>query len=428
MFGKKSKLTVVLFLATVLLSGCANNKMPDLSNKNSSSKVDQDKQPTVAIALARGKILQSSGLITIPVVLKNIGSNSTVISSKNFTLEVQGHKFNTFNAPGEASDYHQDFDSNRIWNNTLSFYLGTTLTPKQLQHVKLFYQMDNGKEIQAKVLTTSTNQNNIRSNLNNHMKSIGTYYSDITSFVKKNKEGEDISLKDSFSDPDYDKFKTWIVVPKKDPHNIIIKVLNQSNTDISISFNNIELVDRNNVETRVAPSYRNYFLIIPHGKYAMASVPMESKLDVSRKPFSTKVRADDNDFFSTQDAIYPIETVISSNGKDINSLFSLTPKEYKKCNISWSKPVLDFENNKLSVTVELKDYFALHAKAKAFSLVGVNKDKTIGDKEYCCKLSPAKITKSDPTDMILSFKDLSLLKTYSNIELRYKNSKIMQIK
>ena len=102
MFGQKSKLTVVLFLATVLLSGCANNKMPDLTNKNSSSKVDQEKQPTVAIALARGKILQSSGLITIPVVLKNIGSNSTVISSKNFTLEVQGHKFNTFNAPGEA--------------------------------------------------------------------------------------------------------------------------------------------------------------------------------------------------------------------------------------------------------------------------------------------------------------------------------------
>ena len=149
MFGKKSKLTVVLFLATVLFSGCANNKMPDLTNKNN-SKVDQDKQPTVAIALARGKILQSSGLITIPVVLKNIGSNSTVISSKNFTLEVQGHKFNTFNASGEASDYHQDFDSNRIWNNTLSFYLGTTLTPKQLQHVKLFYQMDNGKKYKLK--------------------------------------------------------------------------------------------------------------------------------------------------------------------------------------------------------------------------------------------------------------------------------------
>lgn len=428
MMFKKVTVIATVALTMLTLTGCGNSETPHLAGSGLGT---QRKQKTVDMSLARGKISQSSGLMTIPVVLKNIGTNSTVISSKNFTLEIQGHKFKPFAVPDEASDYHQDFDSNRTWNNTLSFYLGTTLAKGQLKYVNLYYQMDNGKKIKAKILTTSTDQSDIRSTLNHDMKSLGNYYQGIIDFTTKakvaEKEGNSLDLKDCFSDQDYDKFKIWVVIPKSDPSNVIIKILNQTNTDVSIAFNDLELVDKNNDETRVSPSYRNYFLIVPHGKYSMISLPLESKLQISQKPFTTKVRTRDS-FFSTKEAIYPIETVISTNGKNINTLFSLTPKEYLNGNIFWSKPVLDIPNNKLFVTVEINDYFALHANAKAFSLVGLNADKTVGEKEICYKVSPKKITNSDPTSMTLKFKDLSMLKNYPHIELKYQNTKIMQVK
>ena len=425
------KALTLLGVLSITLTACKSKPAPQFSNDSDSGQQQQKK--TVAMELARGKITQSAGIMTIPIVLKNTGTNSTVINSQNFTLKIQGYKFKPMKIPGEASDYHLDFDQGNVFNNTISFYLGKKLTSSQLKYVQLYYKLDNGKEVKATQLTNSTSQNELQASYNQKSTDIGTYYKNIKDYTQQVKKAEKTgeqpaSLNNTFQDSNYDRFKMWCVVPNKDSSNVIIKVLNQTNTDIEIPFDDIELSDKENDETRISPSYRNYTLLIPHGKYAMVTVPLESKVSKAGEPFTVKVRTNNADFFSTSDAIYPIETVFSENGSDISKLFSLTPDEYIKSQISWSNPKLDIDGNTLDVTVQVKDYFALRFKPKRFTLIGYNDDGTIGDKEISIHASPTSVSTSDPTKITIRFKDLSLLRQYTHIELKYKNRSLLKVK
>lgn len=425
------KAFALLGVLGLTLTACQSKPAPKFADDGGGQRQQQKK--TVDMTLAKGKITQSAGIMTIPIVLKNTGTNSTVINSQNFTLKIQGYKFKPLKIPGEASDYHLDFNQDNVFNNTISFYLGKKLNNKQLKYVDLYYKMDNGKEVKASQLTNSTSQNDLRASYNQKSTDIGTYYKNITNYTKQLKEAEKSgsqpsSLNNTFQDPNYDRLKMWCVVPTKDSSNVIIKILNQTNTDIQIPFEDIELSDKDNGETQVAPSYRNYSLLIPHGKYAMVTVPLESKVSKSGEPYTLKVRTSDSDFFSTSDAIYPVETVFSENGSDISKLFSLTPDEYIKSQISWSKPDLNIEDNTLGVTVEVKDYFALNFKPKKFKLIAYNDDGTVGDKEISIHASPTSVSSSDPTKITIEFKDLSLLKQYSHIELKYGDRTLLKVK
>ncbi|QTQ40860.1 hypothetical protein [Lactobacillus taiwanensis] len=431
---KKILLTGVSLASTsILLVGCASSapqRMPDDSTAQT-----QSKKKTIALDLARGKISQSSGLMSIPVFIKNTGTNSTVINSQNFTLEIQGHKFKPLKITGESSDFHLDFDTGNTYNNTISFYLGTTLKKNELKYVKLYYTMDNGKKVKASVLSTETNQNDLKVSNAQNLTDIGTYYKDILSYTKKIKDAtkndnEIPSVRNTFSDPNYDRFKMWVVIPKKDSKNAVIKVLNQTSTDISIPFDNIEVSDKDNDETRVQASYRNYTLVVPHGKTAMITLPLENEIDSKNGPYTAKFRTKDTNssFFSTKDALYPVETVFSDNGNDISKLFTLTPDQYTSKQIEWSKPKLNFQDNTLTITAQLKDYFAMRFDPKNFNLVGYNSDSTIKDKELAIAASPKTIKSGDPVDIVIKFKDLSFLKDCSNIDLKYKQKLITKVR
>lgn len=425
------KVITLLGVLSITLTACKSKPAPQFSEDSTPRQQQQKK--TVAMELARGKITQSAGIMTIPIVLKNTGTNSTVINSQNFTLKIQDYKFKPMKIPGEASDYHLDFNQGNVFNNTISFYLGKKLKPNQLKYVQLYYKLDNGKEVKASQLTNSTNQNDLQASYNQKSTDIGTYYKNIKDYTKQVKEtektgGQPSSLNNTFQDSNYDRLKMWCVVPTKDSSNVIIKVLNQTNTDIQIPFDDIELSDKDNDETRISPSYRNYTLLIPHGKYAMVTVPLESKVIKEGEPYTVKVRTNDSAFFSTSGAIYPIETVFSESGTNVNELFSLTPDEYVKSQISWSAPKLDIDGNTLAVTVQVKDYFALHFKPQRFTLIGYNDDGTIGDKEISIQASPTSVSTSDPTKITIRFKDLSLLKQYTHIELKYKNRSLLKVK
>ncbi len=435
MINRKLKLVFLLGSVSLLLTACSSRQSaPTESLSQNENK--QKKNKTISMELARGKISQSAGMITVPVILKNTGTNSTVINSNNFTLKIKDQSFKPFTIKGEASDYHLDFSNNNTFNNTISFYLGSALTRQELKDVQLFYTMDNGNNIKAQVNNNATDQKYLTTNMTQNMKHIGEYYSDIIDYKKQLKQAEESdsdnlpALKDMFQDNEYDHFKMWVVLSKSDPNTIVIKVLNQSNTDVSIPFDNLEVVDKSNVETRIAPSYRNYYLVVPYGKYAMVSVPLQDKVDVKSEPLTTKVRKDNNssDFFDTKKSIYPIETVVSSNSGDINELFTLNPSTYEKSQIDWSNPVLDIQKNEFKSTVEISDYFALVYSKKKFKLVGLNKDSTIGDIEVPNSVTPSRVTTSDPTQIVMKFKDLSLLKNYPHIVLKYSNNTIMKVK
>uniref|UniRef100_UPI00262AD516 hypothetical protein n=1 Tax=uncultured Lactobacillus sp. TaxID=153152 RepID=UPI00262AD516 len=380
------KIATLFTIVFVFITGCSSNQTQG-TGKESENKVRTSQQKsndkTISMVVARGKVSQSVGLLSVPVVLKNTGSNNTVINSKNFTLKIENQSIKPISIPGEASDYHLDFSSGKVFNGIISFYLGTDLSKKQIKNMKLYYTLDNDKKVEASVLDTTVDQKNIASSMTNQLTPIGEYYRNIISFVKsvQSNKGNPPTIKNQFNDEKYDRFKLWVVIPSSNSRYIVVKALNQTNTDITVPLSDFEISDRDNNETQISPAYRNYNLLIPHGKYATAVIPLENNISDKAKPYTTKLRTNNSEFFDTKKSIYPVETVFGEGGKDLTNLFILSPSQYNTKLISWSKPVLNIQKNSLKISVQINDYFALKLQAKPFKLIGYNDDETIGDKE-----------------------------------------------
>lgn len=428
---KKASFILMLMLVPLMLTGCGSSQSSQMVSEQDDSE-GETKQKTVDVQFLRGQVSQSAGLLTMPVLLKDTGTNDTVVSSRNFTLTIQGHDFKPFKITNTPADFHENLSSSGVFEDTLSFYLGTKLTTKQLKLIKLIYTMDNGKKKIAKTMSASTDQSNTENSIVDSMTKIGDYYQDITKYIKD--DNENSSLEDEFNDADYDKFKMWVLVNKQDSKNIILQVYNQTNTDIAIPFSEIELVDKTGDEFQVDPDYRRNYLCIPHGKFEVITIPLEAKPNMAKAPFTMRVRpsqtsatGSNNNFISTKKSYYPIECVVT-DAKDISKAFSLTPDQYVKNNITWSKPVLNFKDRTFKCTVQLSDLFFLRADRAKYSLVGIDDDGTEGDEEIPKDVQPLKVNSDSPTQIDMRFGNLKLLKTYKHIELRYNNKKLMKVK
>jgi len=144
------KFSLFLLTASLALTGCSNKAtMPSAQQKQQNR---QNQQQNVQLGVYMGDVAQDQNMLTIPVIINNTGTNKTVISSQNFTLKIDGHKFKSLQVPGETSDFHDDLASNGCWQNTVSFYVGTKLSNKLLQSVELTYLGDNGKQIKAEYI------------------------------------------------------------------------------------------------------------------------------------------------------------------------------------------------------------------------------------------------------------------------------------
>src|SRR5699024_1515218 len=123
---KKIKKTILLYViavcSTTFLTACGNRATTPVAQQQARRS---SQQKSVQLGLYVGDIAQSENVLSMPVVVNNAGTDSTVISSQNFTLIIDGHKFKAFQVPDEPSDFHQDLGTTQSWQNVISFYIGT---------------------------------------------------------------------------------------------------------------------------------------------------------------------------------------------------------------------------------------------------------------------------------------------------------------
>ena len=430
MMNKKSfkifSAAVVLLTSASLLTACGNKVTTSVGQQ----KVQNNNQPkNVQLNFNYGDIAQSEGLLTVPVFINNAGTNSTVISSQNFTLIIDGHKFKPFQIEGEPGDFHDDLGASNSWQNTLSFYLGTDLTRKQLKQAYFEYEADNGSKIRGKYLNSSDAQAKMQ-NVTFKATTLGNYYSSSEAYIEQAKEelknsGSVNSLKSQFRDNKYDRFRLWFVGSSKYPDIILIKAINNTNTDLVFPFSSFQLKDKDKNDIRVHPSYRNYAVQIPHGKSINIGIPMETKLSAKEAPYTVMFRGDnDSTFTSTAKTFNPAEAVFNDS-KDLDKAFATEPDQYPKRDIKWLSPKLGKKD--LTVTVKLFDYFYIEADKDKYRLVGLNNDGTVGESVKPLKVTPEKVTKSG-TKMQFDFDDLTVVKTYKKIALQYNKKTLFKIK
>ncbi|QDR73713.1 hypothetical protein FOD75_11535 (plasmid) [Limosilactobacillus reuteri] len=442
---KKAKLItigLVGLVASLILTGCGNrattaNQMSSQSTQSSSST------PTLKVTLQRGKYQQAAGLLSVPVVLTNQGTNSTVINSENFTLNIAGHKFKPYQINGEPADYHYDFASGNIWQNTVSFDIGVHLTASELKQVKLTYKTDSGKSVTASKMSNTISQSKTKVSMQQTSGSptdLGTYFNNAKEYqkTKKEREAENSrvpSLEDSFDDENYDQLRMWVAIPTTGSAGskvAAVKIMNSTKTDMILPYRDFELVDKEGNEIQVDPSYRNYMLEIPHGKYTTVTIPMETTLKPSNGSYTVQLRKDpggtspSGSFFDTKDSFHEVE-VVSSDETDIDTIFSLTADKYPSDDIKWSNQQVDTDNNKVSATVQLSDYFNLANRAAGYHVVGTNDDgtkKTVSVK----KVTPKYVMTTDPAKVTWKVNNLADVMNYQHVVLQYKDKTILTLK
>ena len=425
---KKRILTLLAIVPCLLaLGGCssATQSTQQSSASSSSSSSSATEQPTVN--LYYGLCEQAQGVLSIPVGIINNLNDDLDLSSRNFVLKAYGHSFKPFQIDGEASDFHETVSSGSTYKNVLSFYLGTTLTDKELKrHVSLYYD-NNGKMIKADQITQE-----VQSSLDtpSGYTDLAQYYNDTVAYnkeLKKNATAGDSSssIEDQFGDSDYDKLYFWVIGSKYNSNKVYAKIVNKTNTDFYLdAASEMELVTPTGNEIHVDPDYQSNVILIPHGKTVNTVIPLEAKISKADSPYTVQFRTStDSSFFSTNSAFHPVEAVVSDS-KTLENAFTLSPDQYPSNSIEWKNAKIS--GNTLSIGVSLKDYFVISAKAEKFKLVGLNKDGTVGDSETPLAISSKDISGSSTIKM--KFDDLGALKTYSHIVLKYGNTKLTTIR
>lgn len=412
----------------LLLGGCSSATQTTLQSSDSSSSDASSQQEEKPVDLYYGIRQQAQGILTIPVYLVNNQDNDMDLSSQNFILKAYGHSFRPFQISGEASDFHDTLSSGSTYRNILSFYLGTDLTAKQLQQRVTLYYDNNGKIVKAEKMTVDAKQN-INSNTPDGSTDLASYYENTISYIKElKKDAKDgsssSSIEDQFNDADYDKLYFWTIGSKYNKNKIYAKIVNKTNTDFYLNMSEIELINPNGNEIHVDSDYQDNYVVIPHGKTINTVIPLEANISKADSPYTVQFRTDmDSSFFNTNSAFHPVEMVFSDS-KTLQKAFTLSPDQYPSDALEWKNP--KFKKNSFSVDVSLKDYFVISANAEKFKLVGLNKDGTVGDSETPLSITPESITANATIKM--KFDDLTALKTYAHIVLKYGNTKMMTIR
>lgn len=420
--------SAVLLSSLTLLTACGNKATQSIGQQQARNT---NTQKAVQLDMWYGDMAQSQGIITMPVVINNAGTNNTVISSQNFTLVIDGHKFKTFQVEGEPSDFHTNLQSSGTWSNLISFYLGTDLTKKQLKQVRLEYDADNGTVVKSKYLSSSDAPSKLQQ-ISKTGTDVADYYSRVADYIKQSKNNlkngnKPNSLSSQFQDGKYDQFKFWVLGSSKYSDVAIFKAINDTNTDMYLPLADIQLEDKDKNDIQVHPTYRSYIISIPHGKSITLGIPLETSLKASEVPYQVQLRSANGGntaFTSTKGTFYPA-AVVFNDSSDFSKAFMITPDQYPKESIAWRKP--NIKKNTLSVDVRLYDYFYIDSDKSKYSLVGLNNDGTIGDKEKPLEVTPTKITGAGDT-MKFKFDDLSVIKTYRKIALQYNGKTLFRIK
>lgn len=423
------------------LTACGKSNSNSEKEQNRSSSLSSQK--TLNVQLLRGKFEQCSGLISVPVVLKNTGTNRTLIDSNNFALRLGGKTYHPYEISGEASDFHINFASNNTYQNTITFNVGKQLSSKQLSAVKLTYLDDQGKEEGAKVAKNNIAQTDIRTNMTGLTTTdLGTYYKNSINYLKmvnkqkaRDPKSTPPTLEQRFQDDAYDKLHMWVVIPRTGNiagKNAVVKVLNATKTDFTLNYSDFELVDHDSNEYQVSPDYRNYSVYLPHGKYTTLVVPFETPLRSSEKPYHVEVRADTSgtnpsgSFMSTKESFNPVETVFSKE-VTANTLFSLSADKYPQNFIKWNNQQVNLEKNEITATVQLSDYFNLDNVMANYQVVSTNDD---GSKliSSVTKVKPGYVATTDETNITWHVKNLAKAMSYQHVNLQSNGKTILQLK
>lgn len=326
----KTKIIISSALLSVLLASCGNNNNNQGQQSKTSSdnglmafaKHDSTQQTQQVIAVDQGKIIASDGFVTVPFIINNGKNNTLPFSTNDVYLQItlaekngkatKVKKIPVYQNINNATDIHLQMQTNDQLQTFLTFKVGNKYTHKQLKTARIIYIQPNNKIVSANNIPSDASTSMIATNLNSQgqLLNLAKYYQNVADVQQQaqsdNQKVNSQLFLDNEQDANYGNLEANAkLLGKTGSKNIWMKIVNHTNEDMDLPYQDFELYLTNGEEIHVKADLSNYSLYIPHGKTTYVIIPMSQSLN--QDTYTIRLSTDGNKFTDTSSTLHPFK-------------------------------------------------------------------------------------------------------------------------
>lgn len=325
----KTKIIIGSALLSVLLASCGNNNKQTQQAQTSSNnglmafaQHDSTQQTQTVIAVDQGSLIVNDGFVTVPFIINNGKNNTLPFSTDDVYLQItlaekngkatKVKKIPVYQNNNNATDIHLQMQTNDQLQTFLTFKVGDKYTNKQLKTARIIYIQPDGKTITANNVPSDASTSTIATTLSSQgqLLNLANYYQNVASVQQQaqnnsQKVNSQLFL-DTEQDANYGDLKaSATLLGKIGSKDIWVKIVNHTNEDMNLPYQDFELYLTNGEEIHVKTDLSNYSLYIPSGKTTYAIIPMAQPLD--QDTYTVRLSTNGNKFVDTLSTVHPFQ-------------------------------------------------------------------------------------------------------------------------
>lgn len=350
----KFVLTIITLSEILLLSGCMKAPTTNTignSTKNTTSTVATPKEKAVAnrvqlgnnnpknkpncVDIGFGKPIYAAGITSIPIAVKNTGTNVTQFNQDRFSLVIGSSRYNFFHKPGMADDFQIKLESGDVWESVLSFSTKGNLDQSKINNAKVELKTSAGPVVAGGFIPNNMDWSTSEPHMVQHdFESIPAFYVDQNKFVEERDDPDGNKTKQSeeeitrVSHPEDFAFRMKPVLTKsgdKSTKLVLLSITNGTGQNMLLKLSDIQLTDKKNRDVTIDDYLQHFSVFVPGGKSVNALIKLTDNISLSDEPYKVSFNTNGGDHYMFTDKTTSPIGLSFIHAKNDEDLFLLTP-------------------------------------------------------------------------------------------------------
>ncbi|MCM1635818.1 hypothetical protein [Latilactobacillus sakei] len=350
------RLGATFFVLSTILILTACMKTPSVStvsgtNKNTTTTTDTTKENAVAkrvqlgnnnpknnpnyVDIGVGRPIYAAGIVSIPIAVKNTGTNTTQFNQDRFSLVIGSSRYNFFHKSGMADDFQIRLEPGDVWESVLSFSTKGNLNQAKINQAKVELKTSSGKVVNGGFIPNNMDWSTSEPRMVNHdFESIASFYVDQNKFVEQRDDPDKSKTKQSEEEitqvpnPEKFAFRMKPVLTKsgdKSTKLIFLTITNGTGQNMLLKLSDMQLTDTKNLDTTVDDYLQHFSVFVPGGKSVNTLMKLTDSISLSNAPYKVAFNTNGGDHYMfTDKSTSPIGLSFIHAVKE-EDLFTLTP-------------------------------------------------------------------------------------------------------
>lgn len=350
------RLVITIFSIGVitLLSGCTNArsvKSISFNNKNATNTTVTPKKNTVVkrvqlgnnnqknnpnfVDIGVGRPLYAAGIVSIPIAVKNTGTNVTQFNQDRFSLVIGSSRYKFFHKSGMADDFQIKLEPGDVWESVLTFSTTGNLNQDKVNSAKVELKTSAGQVVEGGFIPNNMDWSTSNPKMMNHdFESIATFYVNQSKFVEQRDDPDKDKAKlteeqvTGIPHPDKFAFRMKPILTKQ--HDIATKLMfltitNGTGQNMLLKLSDLQLTDNKNMDLAIDDYLQHFSIFVPGGKTVNALIKFADNIQLSDAPYKIAFNTNGGDHYMFTDKTTSPIGLSFIHASDEGDLFTLTP-------------------------------------------------------------------------------------------------------